>query len=47
MKIQPRYRVNVRKLIWEELSTGAKLGRYGYRDDRKCALCGEPDGKIH
>ena len=47
MKVEPRYRVNVRRLIWYEIPTGAKLTRNGYREDITCALCGEQDGERH
>ena len=47
MKVEPMYHVSIPKLIWEELLTGAKLERNGYREGNKCTLCGKQDGVRH
>ena len=43
-RIAPRERKMLKRMLWGELPTGSKLARNGFRENSKCALCGEDDG---
>ena len=42
-KIQPRYRLEILKQIWDETPNKQKLEQNGYSEDGLCHLCKEQD----
>ena len=46
-RIAPRERKMLKRMLWGKLPTGQKLERNGFRENSKCALCGEDDGTEH